>query len=168
LNHVTQHHQGLLVGNVERSARFYVDAFGGRELTRPVVLEGRAAEMVMDGPPGTRYSMCLVQIGTTVVELFSFLGDARPAWARPAEGRLPHFGLQVEDVGAALERIERAGGSRVFPRVERWGRVRVIYVSDPDGNIIELLDAPPEAIAEEAKRMFPEAAPLPTNHSVEE
>jgi catechol 2,3-dioxygenase-like lactoylglutathione lyase family enzyme len=156
---VLQHHQGLMVEDIERALRFYTEAFGGRPLTLPVVLEGRSAEMVMAGPPGTRYSMCLIRIGSATVELFSFLGGARPAWARASEGRLPHFGLQVDDVDAALERVERAGGSRVFGRVERWGRVRVIYVADPDGNVIELLDGPPEAIAEEAIRMFPQAAP---------
>jgi predicted enzyme related to lactoylglutathione lyase len=158
---VAQHHQGLLVGDLERAVRFYEEAFGASALTLPVVLEGRAAEMVMGAPGGTRYSMCLLRLGTAVVELFCFLGDTRPAWAQPADGRLPHFGLQVEDVDTALERVERAGGRRVFERVERWGRARVVYVTDPDGNVIELLDAPAETIAAEAIRMFPEAAPPP-------
>ena len=79
---------------------------------------------------------------------------------RASEGRLPHFGLQVDDVAAALEQVERAGGRRMFERVERWGRARVVYVADPDGNVIELLDAPVETIAEEAIRMFPDAAPF--------
>ncbi len=158
-----------MVGDLERALRFYEDAFGGSPLTLPVVLEGRAAEAVMDGPPGTRYSMCLIRIGAATVELFSFHGDSRPAWARGAQGRLPHFGLQVDDVEAALERVERAGGRRLFERVERWGRAQVVYVADPDGNVIELLDAPVETIAEEAIRMFPAAEPVPpTNRSVEE
>lgn len=158
-----------MVGDLERAARFYTSAFGGEPLTLPVLLEGRAAERVMDGPPGTRYRMCLIRIGAASVELFSFEGDVRPSWAAASEGRLPHFGLQVDDVEAALGRVERAGGRRLFERVERWGRARVVYVADPDGNVIELLDAPVETIAEEAIRMFPEAAPvLPTNRSVED
>ena len=165
---VVQHHQGLMVEDIDRAVRFYTEAFDGRPLTLPVALEGSAAETVMAGPPGTRYSMCLIRLGSATVELFSFLGDVRPAWARAPEGRLPHFGLQVDDVDAALERVESCGGARVFPRVERWGRARVVYVADPDGNVIELLDVPPEVIAEEAIRMFPKAAPFPTNHSVEE
>ncbi len=158
-----------MVEDLERAIRFYTEAFDGMPLTRPVVLEGGAAEMVMDAPPGARYSMCLIRIGAATVELFSFHGDVRPIWARAPKGRLPHFGLQVDDVEAALERIERAGGRRLFERVERWGRARVVYVADPDGNTIELLDAPVEVIAEEAIRMFPGAAPLlPTNRSVED
>ena len=158
-----------MVGDLERAVRFYAEAFGGEPLTLPVLLEGRAAEQVMDGPAGTRYSMCLIRIGAATVELFSFHGDIRPSWARASEGRLPHFGLQVDDVEAALEQVERAGGRRLFERVERWGRARVVYVADPDGNVIELLDAPVETIAEEAIRMFPDAAPvLPTNRSVED
>jgi catechol 2,3-dioxygenase-like lactoylglutathione lyase family enzyme len=158
-----------MVGDLERARRFYTEAFDGRPLTMPVVLEGAAAEMVMAGPSGARYAMCLIRIGSATVELFSFIGESRPAWERRADGRLPHFGLQVDDVGEALERVERAGGRRLFDRVERWGRAQVVYVADPDGNVIELLDASVEAIAEEAIRMFPGAAPpLPTNRSVEE
>ena len=52
-----------------------------------------------------------------------------------------------------------AGGHRLFDHVERFGRARVIYVADPDGNVIELLDSPLATIAAETIRMFPEAAP---------
>lgn len=157
---VAHHHQALKVDDLERAIRFYTAAFDGRPLTSPVVLEGAAAERVMGAPPGTRYSMCLLRLGSVALELFSFHGDVRPAWARAVEGRLPHFGLQVGDVEAVLDRVERAGGRRLFDRVERWGRVRVVYVADPDANVIELLDAPVEAIADEAIRMFPGAAPV--------
>lgn len=154
-----QHHQGLMVADLERAVAFYVGAFGGRQLTLPVILEGPAAEMVMDAPPGTRYEMSLVSIGSGAVELFRFVGPERPAWAGRRPGRLPHFGLEVDDVAAALERVEHAGGHRLFDQVERFGRARVIYVADPDGNVIELLDSPLATIAAETIRMFPEAAP---------
>ena len=159
MSSIVQHHYGLMVGDIERAAGFYEAAFGGHRLTLPVVLAGTAAEMVMEGPPGTSYEMCLVGVGSTAVELFRFVGDVQPRWAGGVRRRLPHLGLQVDDVEAALERVERAGGRRLFEQVERWGRARVIYAADPDGNVLELLDAPLQTIVDEAIRMFPEAAP---------
>jgi lactoylglutathione lyase len=154
------HHHGLLVADLERGARFYVEAFGGRRLTGPVPVEGRAAAAVMGGPPGTRFELCLIAFDEGVVELFAFGGDDLPDWvAAPSRGRLPHFGMEVDDVPAALARVEAAGGRRLWDDVGRWGEASVIYVADPDGNVIELLDAPVGTIAAEALRLFPDATP---------
>jgi len=149
------HHQGLLVSDLERAVGFYVEALAGRRLTGTVRLEGPAAEMVMDGPRGTRYEMAIVGFDAGAVELFCFAGSRRPPWADGAHGRrLPHLGIQVDDVDLVLERVERAGGRRLFAQVERWGKARVVYAADPDGNVIELLDAPLEAIVAAAVRRF--------------
>ena len=48
---------------------------------------------------------------------------------------------------------------RIWPEVDRFGRARVIYVQDPDGNVVELLDKPPADIAGALLRWFPEATP---------
>jgi catechol 2,3-dioxygenase-like lactoylglutathione lyase family enzyme len=154
------HHHGLLVADLERAAGFYVEAFDGRRLTGAVPVRGRAAAAVMGGPPGTRFELCLVGFEAGAVELFAFAGDDLPDWvAAPQRGRLPHLGMEVEDVPAVLARVEAAGGRRLWEDVGRWGAAHVIYVADPDGNVIELLDAPIETIAAEALRLFPEATP---------
>jgi catechol 2,3-dioxygenase-like lactoylglutathione lyase family enzyme len=151
------HHQGILVSDLDRAVAFYAEALGGRPLTRPFVLEGAAAAAVMNGDERTAYAMCLVALGSGAIELFAFRGEA-PEWAaRDRRARLPHLGVRVEDVDAALAAVERAGGTRQWPVIGRWGRARVIYVADPDGNVLELLDAPVEDIAEAAVRMFPDA-----------
>jgi predicted lactoylglutathione lyase len=61
-------------------------------------------------------------------------------------------------VDATLARVEAAGGTRLFDEVTPWGTARVIYVTDLDGNVLELLDAPLEVIVREAVRLFPQAA----------
>lgn len=47
---------------------------------------------------------------------------------------LPHF----EDVDKEYERITKAGAASVFPPTdEPWGQ-RTCYISDPEGNLIEI------------------------------
>ena len=71
----------------------------------------------------------------------------------------PTSRVHVEDTDATLARVEAAGGKRIWPEVDRFGRARVIYVQDPDGNVVELLDKPPADIAGALLRWFPEATP---------
>jgi catechol 2,3-dioxygenase-like lactoylglutathione lyase family enzyme len=106
------------------------------------------------------FTFCLVGFEAGAVELFAFHGPDLPAWAaEPVRGHLPHFGMHVADVPATLARVERAGGRRLWPEIGAWGAVQVLYIADPDGNVVELLSAPVEEVAAEALRMFPDAAP---------
>src|SRR4249920_3625533 len=100
------HHPALRVSDLERAARFYLEAFEGHWVTRPFVVEGEFAEMVFEGPPGLRFKACHIGFDEGAVELFEFLAPVVPirqihAW----EGNALHFGLRVDDVGAALERV---------------------------------------------------------------
>jgi catechol 2,3-dioxygenase-like lactoylglutathione lyase family enzyme len=155
----TLHHHGLQVADAEAAGAFYVAALGARWLARPIVFDGPGAEQAM-GVPGVSLKLGLLGFGQAAVELFQFLGDVVPDWAEvPAGRRLPHLGLQVGDVDAAILRVEAAGGRRLWEAVDRWGRARVIYASDPDGNVLELLDQPPGEIAAALHRWFPDSAP---------
>jgi catechol 2,3-dioxygenase-like lactoylglutathione lyase family enzyme len=155
----TVHHIGLQVADVERSGRFYAHAFGATWLVMPLTFEGAGAEQAM-GLEGVRLKLALLALGNAALELFEFLEPVTPAWAERARGRLPHLALQVDDTDAALARVEQAGGRRVWPAVDRFGRARVIYVTDPDGNVVELLDRPPSDIAGSLLRWFPDATPV--------
>ena len=155
----TLHHHGLRVTDAHRACAFYCDVLGGRRLTLPVVLEGRGAEQVV-GMPGARLRVALIGFGDAAIELFEVLEPAIPDWARaPVQGTIPHVALQVDDVGATLARAEAAGGRRLWPDVDRWGRVHAIYLADPDGNVVELLDGSAADIAAAFLRWFPEADP---------
>jgi catechol 2,3-dioxygenase-like lactoylglutathione lyase family enzyme len=154
------HHHGLLVADAERAGDFYCSALGAAWLARPIVFDGPGAEQAM-GETGVRLKLGILGFdGAGAVELFEFLDNTAPAWAiDPARGRLPHLALQVPDTDAALERIEAAGGRRLWEQVGRWGAARVIYAADLDGNVIELLDRPPEDIAATLHRHFPASRP---------
>ncbi len=157
----THHHPALRVSDLDRSAQFYIDAFDGHWITRRFVLEGPFAEMVFGGPPGTKYAVSHVGFDEgSCVELFEFLEPVAPIREiHPWEGNLLHFGMQVDDVPAALARVEAAGGRRLWPEIAEWGDASVIYVYDLDENIIELTDKSVGRIAELTIEQFPEASP---------
>ena len=54
------HHIGLRVSDIDRAAQFYIDAFDGHWMAKPFTLSGEFAEIVMDGPPGVAFKVCMV------------------------------------------------------------------------------------------------------------
>lgn len=63
-----------------------------------------------------------------------------------------HVAVHVADTDAALARVEAAGGTRMWPEVIARGSRRVIYVHDPDGNVLELIDRDMRETVEAAAR----------------
>jgi catechol 2,3-dioxygenase-like lactoylglutathione lyase family enzyme len=55
---------------------------------------------------------------------------------------LEHFGFDVEDLEAELDRLERAGIRIVLPLTEVVGGTRLAYIEGPDDVLIELVQRP--------------------------
>jgi len=155
------HHCGLRVTDIDRAARFYIEAFDGHFLAKPFELSGDFAETVMEGPAGVKFKVCMVGFADgSPIELFQFLDPVHPVEVvHPTRGNIIHYGIQVDDVEEALARVEQAGGRRIWPGVSPWGTANVIYVKDPDENIIEITDASMETIIELTLADFPHANP---------
>ena len=153
------HHVGVLVSDIDRAARFYIDALDGHWLFRPAVNRGPGARTVFGGDEETAFAFCYIGFRSGAVELIQFLEGA-PEFARDARrAPLPHFGLVVDDVAASTARVESAGGRRLWKEPVSWGGATVMYVADPDGNAVELFDVPLSGIVERTIEMFPDAAP---------
>ena len=103
-------------GQEEVARRFYVGLLELTELERPERLRGRGGAWFQVGP---------VQLHLGVEE------DFRPA-------KKAHPGLLLEGLPALVERL-RAAGVPIVPDTELPGYARV-FVSDPFGNRIELLE----------------------------
>lgn len=135
------HHVALRVKDIEAAGNFYVDAFDAHWQTLPGLYEGEFAGVVMGGTPGARFKVCHIGFDTGVIELFEFLepvNDTGPI--PPPVNQLLHYCIQVDDVRASLERVEAAGGRRYWPEVQSvFPGIDVIYVTDPDGNVVELV-----------------------------
>lgn len=144
------HHLALRVSDIERSGNFYVEALGARWLTRPIELEGREAEIVMQSPPGTRMKYAFIGFATGIFELIEFVEPRVPTAATSSwEDGILHYCFTVSDVPAALERIVAHGG-RQLEDIHTVGEpsISVAFAADPDGNTIQLLDIDMDEVVE--------------------
>lgn len=155
------HHPGFRVADIERAARFYIEGLGGHWQTSPMLYEGPDAEEIMGGTPGTRFKVCHIGFGEGVIELFEFEQPSAPTGATPDHmGKIIHFAFQVDDVEEALARVEKAGGKRYWPQVREMELgFKVVYVTDPDGNVLELIDISPEDLVRKLVEADPNNAP---------
>lgn len=130
-------HVCIGVSDIETSLRFYTDVLG-MDVVFDVELEGSSLEAVT-GRSGEKGRMVGGLIGGTMVELLA-LGRV------PATPDGPHIGytnisLRVEDVDAAHQQLRHIGDVRCDPPVDIGG-VRMMFVFDPDGTPIELVELP--------------------------
>jgi glyoxylase I family protein len=155
------HHVAVRVSDIERATRFYVEGLDGRVRTLPHPHEGAFASIVMGGTPDARFKVNHIDIPAGCVELFEFLEPVKPTGTfSPPDAAQLHFAIEVEDVAAALAQVEAAGGRRYWPEIaDIGGGHSAIYVTDPDGNVIELIDVSPDDLIAHLIESEPEMAP---------
>ena len=140
------HHAAVCADDVERSLRFYRDGLG-LDVLMDQEFDGDWPQLF--GASGTRLrSVFLGDPGSAdagVVELVSFpSGHAPgvPSVDAPAQG---FFLLSFfVDLAATLARLEEHGFAGVVRRIEvpgPAGPVAMATVRDPDGTLVELIDA---------------------------
>ena len=110
-------HTGIRIGDVAKSKEFYGALLGMTELPRP--------ELPI---PGAWYECNGVQV--------HLIGESE-AMRGPGVG--PHIALQVEDLEQAKQELNARGIA--FQELKPPPQMRaqpVIFVRDPDGNVVEL------------------------------
>jgi catechol 2,3-dioxygenase-like lactoylglutathione lyase family enzyme len=155
------HHVAVRVSDIDRATRFYVEGLDGRIRTSPGTHAEPFASVVMGGTPNASFKVNHIDIPAGCIELFEFLEPVKPTGTfKPPEASQLHFAIEVEDVAAALEQVENAGGKRYWPEIQDIGGGHsAIYVTDPDGNVIELIDVSPDDLIDHLIRTEPEMAP---------
>lgn len=115
------HHIHLVVRDLERSLRFYQSVFGMQEQFRV------GPDMVFLSTPGSD-------------DLITLNQNEREKHQAGQSGGIAHFGFKLRrgsDLDAAAGEVECAGG-QLLSRGEHAPGVPFVYVSDPDGYVIEL------------------------------
>jgi catechol 2,3-dioxygenase-like lactoylglutathione lyase family enzyme len=133
------HHTGLVVSDLDRSLGFYRDLLGipVRELVEDVSPEVVSAA----GWKDQRARIADLDLGEgRVLELIERTGGTGAA-----SGSI-HIALEVDDVREAWRRVTAAGyATRSEPVTLHdagpyWSGATIVYVSDPDGTAIELVE----------------------------
>ena len=124
-------HVAFRVSDVERSVRWYGNAFGARKIFH-AQQEGERPEL-----------MFLEFARGQMVEFFT---NGKNKVEQPTEPvDYLHFCLVVDDLDGALKHL---AAMNVYPtRPPRAGRshYRIAFISDPDGNVIELMEISPQS-----------------------
>jgi catechol 2,3-dioxygenase-like lactoylglutathione lyase family enzyme len=118
-------HFAIVVRDLEKSAKFYEDAFGLKRVGHET-LEFAAAIYLSDGVINLALLNYFGKRGSGLEDAKNFVGAH-------------HFGFQVDDLSAAQKRIEAAGGSFFFDlgndaEKENFER----KFKDPDGIIFDI------------------------------
>ena len=117
------HHASLLVADLQRALRFYVDVLGLR---------------VDDSRPDLGFAGAWLTVGQQQVHLLE-LPNPDPLEGRPAHaGRDRHTAFCVTGLEALEKKLAEAGVG--FTR-SRSGR-HAVFCRDPDGNGVELIEVP--------------------------
>ena len=124
------HHSGLPVPDLERAIAWYRGVLGLEHTTTARVPEGVEIAFVVD------------ETGAGV-ELFALETPDAEAWEGPIAAlreRHGHVAFRVRDLDDVFARALAAGGRPVWnPRPSPMPGQRIAFVTDPDGNLVELM-----------------------------
>jgi glyoxylase I family protein len=138
-------HIGICVSDLERSTRFYRDLLGFRYRSE-LRVQGEPSETLLALRDVDLKAVYLERDGTRIELLHyaspSAVGDGSP---RPMNERgLTHLSLRVSDLGETIETL-RASGVHILDRtridIPEFGS-GAVFVCDPDGTLIELVESP--------------------------
>lgn len=139
-------HTGFTVANIDRSLAFWRDVLGF-ELSHRAHHTGDLASEVT-GVPGAEISIAVLKAPGHRIELLEYHAppDRKRTDLRPCDIGSVHVALMVDDLDAVLSTIAASGWSAVGkPQVLKTGPNagrRIVYVRDPDGATIELMQPP--------------------------
>ena len=128
------HHIGISVANLDESIAWYEKMLGFEEITR--MEQGATIKQMKIGH---------IQRGNCYIELFEVAGaKPLPEYRRDpnadlAVHGLKHFGLQVDNLQAALKELKAKGVEVAMEPIDTPG-VAFAFIRDNSGNAFELIE----------------------------
>ncbi|HEU5416576.1 MAG TPA: VOC family protein [Streptosporangiaceae bacterium] len=140
-------HGGITVASLDRSLAFYRDLLG----LRVIEVSGPEGEDIgeVTGISGARIRAADLDAGDgRIIELLEYVQAATaPVIQQPNGPGCPHVALRVPDLTGLLQRLAAAGHEPAGQPVTitgalAWDGATVVYLRDPDGALIELIQRP--------------------------
>ena len=120
-------HTMLRVGDLERSLKFYTDAFGMKLLRR------------QDYPDG-KFTLAFIGYGSEETDFVIELTHNWGTTSYDLGNAYGHIALGTEDINKACEIAKENGGKIIRePGPMKFGSTVIAFVEDPDGYKVELI-----------------------------
>jgi catechol 2,3-dioxygenase-like lactoylglutathione lyase family enzyme len=142
-------HVGVTVADLDRAVEFWCGRLGLRQISRVTETGPDIAALI--GEDTVEIEIADLDAGDgRIIELIRYIRPAgRPVRQRSTEPRSSHIAVRVDDLDAALERIQGSQARQIsrHPVILHdpggaWDGVACCYIADPDGNIVELVQRP--------------------------
>ncbi|SDN19587.1 Catechol 2,3-dioxygenase [Halogranum gelatinilyticum] len=139
MSDLTAHHVGLTVADLERMVEFYRDSFG-LDVVNRFTVSGDAFATAVD-VAGASARFAHLDADGVRIELVEYEpeGETRtdPELNQPGAA---HLGLSVDDVDEFFASLPEGVETLSEPQTTSTG-TRILFVRDPEGNLVEVLDA---------------------------
>lgn len=149
-------HFGIQVADLQRSLAFYRDLIG-LEVVREAVLDDEVTRALV-GYPTAILNVALLRLpqGAAYLEIIQYEGVAGvPVDAATVNPGTCHLCFHVEDLAATYQRLTEAGVASVSAvldlKTQPFVGSKVVYMIDPDGVRVELLDSDPYDVTGELR-----------------
>jgi glyoxylase I family protein len=138
-------HIGICVADLERALRFYRDALGFRAVSE-LEVAGEPSDTLLRLTDVKLRARYLERDGVRI-ELLHYASPPRKPAPRPREMNdlgLTHLSFRVADLDATLAALRAAGATVLEETIIRIPgfEAAAAFVTDPDGTLIELVQAP--------------------------
>ncbi|GAA0513741.1 Catechol 2,3-dioxygenase [Halorubrum aquaticum] len=135
----TAHHVGITVSDLDRAVDFYAEVFG-LDVVAEFSVGGEAFADAVDAA-GASASFAHLAADGIRLELVEYDPEGEPMPERSLDRPgATHLGLGVDDVAAFHDGLADDVETLSEPRTTESGTT-ILFVRDPDGNLIEVLDA---------------------------
>ena len=142
-------HIGLCVADLARSRRFYCEGLGFA-FEHELHVAGEPTDTLLRLRGSDLHAVYLMRDGVRI-ELLYFASPAAPPRRERVmhELGLTHLSFRVADMDAALAAVRAASGRVLDDTVIRFPEFQsaAAFVADPDGQLIELVQAPGDPAA---------------------
>lgn len=132
------HHIGLTVASHDDSLEFYRDHLGF-EVVDELSLDGGTFATAIDVPDAAA-KFIILDAGDLRIELIEYEDPGQPAAAHDLnEPGTEHLGFTVSDIDAFIEELPSDVPRLSDPQRTPTGNY-IVFLRDPDGNLVELLE----------------------------
>jgi len=133
----TIEHVSIRCRNIEASVEFYKKMFD--------------AKVILKRTPGKGKRIVFLHIGDSMLELMEMDSASEPVDALTHLG-MHHIGIKVEDFESVYRDLKAKGANFVAEPWEPTPGIRLAFLRDPNGAVIELVKRDPEVLRKAVAR----------------